>query len=192
MEIRRTDLKNLIERFEPFDDEERVWKEHFLNSLSENASLYRDDNEKEHITVSAWVVAPKKNKVLMAYHNIYQSFAWLGGHLEKGEDLYTAVLREVEEESGLKGKLLSEEIFSIECLPVKAHIRRGELIQEHIHLNLTFLIEANPEEKLVVNEDENKALKWLTFEEVLRESKEPWMCEHVYKKLNNRLIDITN
>jgi hypothetical protein len=45
------------------------------------------------------------------------------------------------------------------------------------------LAEADEVEVLVVNEEENQAVKWFTFDEALEASSEPWMVEHVYKKL---------
>ena len=35
-----------------------------------------------HFTASAWVVNPLRTKTLMIYHNIYQSWSWIGGHAD--------------------------------------------------------------------------------------------------------------
>jgi len=56
-------------------------------------------------------------------------------------------------------------------------------VPSHLHFNVTYLAEADEAEELTVNEAENKAVKWWTFEEALKASTEPWMVEHVYKKL---------
>ena len=56
-------------------------------------------------------------------------------------------------------------------------------VPSHLHFNVTYLAEADENETLIVNEDENKAVKWWTFEEALEASAEPWMVENVYKKL---------
>ena len=53
----------------------------------------------------------------------------------------------------------------------------------HLHFNVTYLAEADEEELLVINETENKGVKWWTFDEALAASTEPWMVEYVYKKL---------
>ena len=79
--------------------------------------------------------------------------------------------------------LVSEEILSLETLTVGGHMKRGQYVPSHLHFNLTFLAEADEKEALVVNEDENQAVKWWTFEEALQVSSEPWMVERVYKKL---------
>ena len=53
-------------------------------------------------------------------------------------------------------------------------------------MNVTYLAEADENEKLVVNEEENQAVKWWTFDEALKASTEPWFVEHIYKKLIER------
>lgn len=53
----------------------------------------------------------------------------------------------------------------------------------HLHLNVTYLAEADEKETLVVNREENQAVKWWTFEEALRASSEHWMVERIYRKL---------
>ena len=55
------------------------------------AGLFSDlltrDNEMAHLTASCWIVNPDKTKVLLAYHNIFDSWAWLGGHADGMRDL---------------------------------------------------------------------------------------------------------
>jgi 8-oxo-dGTP pyrophosphatase MutT (NUDIX family) len=53
----------------------------------------------------------------MVYHNIYNSWSWLGGHADGDEDLTGVAIREVKEESGVTDvKAFSNEIFSFEVL----------------------------------------------------------------------------
>ena len=52
-----------------------------------------------------------------------------------------------------------------------------------MHFNVTYLAEADEAENLIVNEDENQAVKWFAFADALEASTEPWMVEHVYIKL---------
>lgn len=58
--------------------------------------------------------------------------------------------------------------------------------EQMLHFNLNFLAEADENEELTVREEKNSAVKWWTFEEALKASSEPWMTEHVYKKLIER------
>lgn len=50
-----------------------------------------------------------------------------------------------------------------------------------MHLNITYLLEADPEEHLSIKEDENSGVAWFTPEEALEKSTEPWFVERVYK-----------
>ena len=54
-------------------------------------------------------------------------------------------------------------------------------------MNITFLAEADEEERLTAKEDENQAVQWFTFDEALKASKETWFVENVYSKLVNRI-----
>lgn len=57
----------------------------------------------------------------------------------------------------------------------------------HLHLNITYLLEADEEAVLRIKPDENSGVKWFPLEEALKASSEPWMVERVYKKLNEKL-----
>lgn len=93
-------------------------------------------------------------------------------------------MRELQEETGVKnGILVSDEILSIETLTVDGHVKKGHYVPSHLHFNITYLAQADESEALSVKKDENQAVKWFPFEEALKVSTEPWMVEHVYKKL---------
>ena len=68
-------------------------------------------------------------------------------------------------------------------MTVSGHMKKGKYVSSHLHFNVTYLAEADEAETLVVNEDENQAVKWFTFEDALKASSEPWMIEHIYQKL---------
>lgn len=140
------------------------------------------------MTASAWIVNPGRTKVLMAYHNIYRSWAWLGGHADGERDLLQVALREAEEESGLKNvRPVSPEIYSVEVLTVDGHIKRGAYVSSHLHLNLTYLLEADEKDELFVKPDENSGVRWFSPEGAVQASSEPWIREHIYAKLNEKL-----
>ena len=124
----------------------------------------------------------------MAYHNIYDSWAWLGGHADGEEDLLAVALREVREESGVKhARPASENIFSLEVLTVDGHEKRGAYVSSHLHLNVTYFFEADPGEPLRVKPDENSGVQWIPVEEIEENVSEPWMMERIYRKLLQRM-----
>ena len=140
-----------------------------------------------HFTASAWVVNPQRTKTLMIYHNIYQSWSWIGGHADGEHCLSFVAAKELQEETGLQNaKLAQEGLLSCETLTVSGHWKRGAYVPSHLHLNATYLFEASEGDTLHIAPDENSGIRWLTFEEALEASTEPWMVEHVYKKLVER------
>lgn len=142
------------------------------------------ENDVAHLTASAWVVDADRTRVLMAYHRIYDTWAWLGGHADGDFDLARVALREVGEESGLAhARLATPAPVSLETLCVNGHIKRGAYVCSHLHLNLTYLIEADPAEPIRPKPDENKAVRWFEKDEVLAHVTEPWMERWVYPKL---------
>ena len=141
-----------------------------------------------HMTASAWVVNRERTKVLMAYHNIYHSWSWLGGHADGERDLLKVAVREVMEESGLKQvRPVAEEVYSLEILTVDGHVKRGVYVPSHLHLNVTYLLEADEHGQLRVKEDENSGVAWFAPGDAVLASTEPWMRERIYMKLNAKM-----
>ena len=44
------------------------------------------------------------------------------------------------------------------------HVKKGKVVSDHLHLNFTYLFEADENESLHIKEDENKDVKWLDIE----------------------------
>lgn len=177
-----------IREYKPFNEQEERDREVLLRLLSGVGDVYSRENLTAHMTASAWVVNENRDKVLMAYHNIYHSWSWLGGHADGERDLLAVALREVEEESGvIHVRPLSEEIFSLEILTVDGHEKRGKYVPSHLHLNLTYLLEAREGDALSMKADENSGVAWFGLEEAVKASTEPWFKERVYGKLNEKL-----
>ncbi|RUL52026.1 NUDIX hydrolase [Lysinibacillus antri] len=180
-------LKQQIEQYQPDNAQEIKDQELILKYMDLFDNLLTRENEFAHFTASAWVVNQNRTKVLMAYHNIYQSWSWVGGHADGNANLLEVALKETQEETGLqKIKPVSDEMYSIEILGVAAHEKKGNHIATHVHLNVTYLIEADENELLQIKPDENSDIGWFTFEDAIAASTEPEM-KVVYKKLNDKL-----
>ena len=181
-------LREQLEAYRPVNEQERRDRTLMLGLLDGGQDLYTRENALCHLTASAWVVSPDRSQVLMCYHNIYDSWSWLGGHADGERDLAAVALREVREESGLTSvRLVSPRIYSLEVLTVDGHERRGAYVSSHLHLNVTYLVEADPAEPLRVKRDENSDLAWFGLDEAVRRSSEPWFQRRVYPKLNAKL-----
>ena len=177
-----------IEKYEPFNEMEERDKELILRALRREENVFSRENSLCHMTASAWISSPDRTKVLMAYHNIYDSWSWLGGHADGDTDLLRVALKEAEEESGLsKVKPLMQDIFSLEVLTVDGHMKKGKYVSYHLHLNVTYLLEADDREMVHAKEDENTGVRWCSPEDAVAASSEPWFREHIYSKLNEKL-----
>ncbi len=177
-------LKKEIEKYVPFNEQEEKDRELILEIFESEKDILTRENKKCHFTVSAWIISPDRKKVLMCYHNIYNSWAWLGGHADGDADLKKVILKEIEEESGIRNiKFLSEDIFSLEILTVNGHIKKGKYVSSHLHLNITYLLEASTNLKLSVKPDENSGLDWINTEDISVKSTEKWFVDNIYSKL---------
>lgn len=184
----KEEMLGKIAAFSPLCEQEEKDKLLFLQAFAAHGNLFDRACLPCHMTASGWIVNKSRTKVLMAYHNIYDSWSWLGGHADGEYDLLSVALREAKEESGLEeAEAVSGEIFSIESLTVDGHIKKGVYVPSHLHLNVTYLLEADENAPLRAREGENKAVRWFAPEEALAASTEPWFVERVYGKLVGRV-----
>lgn len=177
-----------IKKYAPCCEQEARDKKVILDYLANNPGAFFRSDLIAHMTASSWIVNAERTKVVMVYHRIYDSWSWTGGHADGEEDLLAVALRECREETGLQNvRAVDEDIFSLEVLTVDGHEKRGEYVPSHLHLNVTYLLEADEREKLCVCEEENSGVRWFTLDEALAASTEPWFVERIYKKLNDKL-----
>ena len=186
--MNRAELSEAIGAFRPENEQEEADKKGILAFLAANENAFTRDNIIAHMTASAWVVNHDRTKVLMVYHRIYDSWSWTGGHADGEENLLAVALREVTEETGVSSVTpVSDDIFSLEILTVDGHEKHDSYVPSHLHMNVTYLLEADEEEPLTVCEDENKGVAWFGLDEALSASSEPWFVQRIYRKLNEKL-----
>lgn len=177
-------IEKEIEEYQPLNEQEKKDKMTMLSFLKENEDAFYRSNKIGHMTSSCFIVNEQMDKVLFCYHNIYDSYAWLGGHADGEEDLLSVALREAKEESSLKHiRPYDSKILSLEILCVNGHEKKGEYVSSHLHFNVTYLFIADENDPLFIKEDENSSLKWFSFSEALSVSKEPWFVKRIYPKL---------
>ena len=181
-------LSEALSAYRPWNAQEEQDVAELRRRLDSGEELWTRENASAHLTASAWVVSPDRTKALMCYHRIYNSWSWLGGHADGETDLLRVALREVREESGLtRVRPVTKDLFSVEILTVDGHEKRGRYVSSHLHLNVTYLLEADPDEPLRVKADENSGLAWFPLDEAVAASTEPWFRQRIYSKLNARL-----
>lgn len=183
-------LYESIAAFQPFNEQEATDKEVILHALKSDPHCL-DRSAQAHMTCSIWTVDAAMKQTLMVYHNVYDSWSWIGGHADGEHDLAAVALRELEEETGVANAHLvpcgPEGIFSLEVLTVDGHEKRGAYVGSHLHLNVTYLAIADPKEPLRIKPDENNAVAWMPLNEAIERSSEPWIRDRIYRKLIDKL-----
>lgn len=172
-------LKENLEKFVPYNEQEETDKRIMLKYLKDFDDVLTRQNEYGHFTSSAFILNKERTKLLMIYHKIYNSWAWTGGHSDGDNDLLYVAMKEAKEETGIKNvRPISEDIYSIEIVTVDGHEKRGKYVGSHVHLNVTYLLEADENEEIHIKEDENSGVKWFQINEVVKASSEPWVCDY--------------
>ena len=176
-----------IRAYVPRDGQEAADREMILDYIARFPdTILTRENKIAHITSSGFVVNGDASKVLMAHHNIFRVWAWTGGHADGETDLLSVALREAREETGAVHILpLSTEIASVDILPVWGHVKRGEYVCAHQHLNVSYLLVADEKDPLQNREGENTQVAWLDAERMLEITNE-WQMDYVYTKLLDR------
>lgn len=119
------DLFQDIKNYRPLNQQEKCDKEQMLHYMMHNTNYLVRENQTAHFTASIWTVNKERTKTLMVYHNIYDSWSWIGGHADGIEDLRSVAMRELQEETGVENAVLvSPDIFSLELLTVNGHMRK--------------------------------------------------------------------
>lgn len=183
-------LYQQILEHQPYDEKEELDKSVMLDFLKRNDDALTRDNRVAHFTASAWIVNPSRTKVLMVYHKIYNSWSWVGGHADGDADLFHVVNKEVEEETGLKNiHPLVDGIYALNVITVNSHIKRGKLVNCHLHFDAAYLFEADESDAVRIKEDENSGIKWISIEDIDRCVTEEVM-KPIYARLNKKLATL--
>lgn len=190
----RIGLREAIAAFKPFNEQETADKQIILHAIDTDPNCF-ERSAQAHMACSIWVVDPAMAQTLLVYHNIYDSWSWIGGHADGEVDLQAVALRELEEETGVSDARIVEcgagNIYSLEVLTVDGHEKRGAYVSSHLHLNVTYLAVADPAKPIRIKPDENSAVRWAPLEDAIRLSTEPWIRERIYRKLIDKLAFVT-
>lgn len=177
-------FKEAIQKYQPINQQEVNDKKIVLDYIN---IFYEDiltrKNQIAHITSSGLILNKSLNKILMIHHNIYNTWAWTGGHADGNHDMLEVALKEAREETGVSNIVpLTGELASIDIIPVYGHIKRGEYVSAHLHLNTSYVLITDEKEKLVINEEETSDVGWVDVNRLVEYSNEPYLIG-IYNKI---------
>ena len=178
------DYLTAISQFQPGSDQEQNDQQtmlSFIRNYPENVLLRQ--NKIAHLTSSSLILNGSRDKLLMIYHNIYNSWSWTGGHADGDGDLLRVAMKEAQEETGLASvTAVSDKIVSLDILPVFGHSKNGQAVSAHLHLSVAYVLQASENQALAIKPDENSGVKWIPIGELQNYVSEPHM-QVVYDKI---------
>ena len=92
--MRDMNLLDEIRSYTPVNRQEEYDKEQMIQFILHNPDCLDRKNKIAHFSASIWTINKERTKTLMAYHNIYDSWAWIGGHADGIEDLRSVAQRQ--------------------------------------------------------------------------------------------------
>ena len=181
------DIKNYV----PYNEQEKKDKELILNAISNYNNILDRECSIAHITSSGYIVNKSRTKVLMIYHKLYNSWAWTGGHADGDCDLLHVAIKEAKEEKGLTNvTAVTNDILGLDVLNVNGHIKNNKYVSSHLHLSVAYLLEANEDDELIVNEEETNGVQWIPIDKLDTYCSEPYIIESVYNKFNKKIKEL--
>lgn len=183
-------LHDQIKLYVPYNEQEAKDRDIILRAMATLSDVLTRNNEVLHFTASAFVFNPDRTQVLMAHHNIYNSWGWMGGHADGDPDLFNVAKKELMEESGLtEAKAIQEDIISLDILPVIGHMKNGNYVAAHLHFNVTYIFEVEDDATFKAKLDENSEVGWIAINEVAEKCSEKHMIP-VYEKIIEKVKKI--
>ncbi len=168
----------LLQSYTPKNPTEEAYLEQFIDLVKTYPNFYDRNLLPGHLTGSAWIVSPSREKVLLLHHRKLDKWLQPGGHADVQDlsILHTA-LRELQEETGLQDLTLwSENIFDIDIHIIPAH----KEMPAHAHYDVRFCWIANDEVDLALSEESND-LAWFELEKANTLSTEESLLRMVRK-----------
>lgn len=179
-------IRSQIESYIPFNEQEEQDKRIILSFIDTFDDVLTRQNQFGHLTASAFVVNEDLTKALILHHNIFGGFIYPGGHADGEYDLYLVAVREVLEETGLEVEpLIDNQIFALQALPIKGHVKRGRYVSAHIHYDVIYLLVAKDidMDKIRILESENSQVKWVSLKDTYNEEAVDWI-----RPINEKIV----
>ena len=155
----RAGLLDELRAYTPADAREAAMRDRLVAFVAAHPDAFERALVVGHVTASAWIVDPARERALLAHHRKLGKWLQLGGHVDGDPDVRGAALREAREESGLTSlRFASDAVYDLDVHAIPA--RPGE--PAHEHYDVRFALEADPAEPLILSA-ESHALAWIAL-----------------------------
>jgi 8-oxo-dGTP pyrophosphatase MutT (NUDIX family) len=154
-------LLEQLRRYRARHPDQRERAEFVREFVTRHEDCFERTCREGHVTGSAWILSPDHRQVLLTHHRKLGRWLQLGGHADGDPDPFRVALREACEESGMARFQSLPAGTDPAPLDVDVH-RIPELPGEpsHLHLDVRFLLVAEPGQSLEVSE-ESHDLRWV-------------------------------
>lgn len=156
------------------DPDERAMTEATRQFVQQHTDCFERSLLIGHVTGSACIVSPDRQQTVLIHHGKLDRWFQPGGHADGDPDVAAVALKEAREETGLtRLRLVGEPgkpapIFDVDVHPIPA---RGA-VPAHLHYDVRFLLEADPEEPFVQT-DEVQNVRWFLLENAISIANSP-------------------
>lgn len=164
--MHRAELLNLLKQHQTRFMDESGFVTRAINYIAQNTDCFYRELWPAHVTGSAWVVSPDRERVLLMHHKKHDQWFQPGGHADGDADIVRVALRETAEETGIDSsqiQLLDLSIFDVDIHSIPA---MGSDPQ-HEHIDVRFLLEID-DSLPVPGNDESHDVIWVYLNEVAR------------------------
>jgi len=178
----------VVKTFRTELDQEKTDQTLMLDFFKRNPDALDRTNLTAHVTSSVFIMNLAKTKVLMGFHNIYQSWGWFGGHNDGDPNCLHVALKEATEETGIQSfDKVSQTPVALDVIHVQNHIKKGHFVPDHLHLNITYGLWVDDRTSINFNDAEHSGIQWLRLTEYLDHIKEDRM-QPIYQKIEKRMM----
>jgi 8-oxo-dGTP pyrophosphatase MutT (NUDIX family) len=152
-------LRSAIAAHSPKDDAEAASCEELLHALEVLPSPFDEAADPTHVTGAA-IVSDGDDRIVLHRHKRLGIWLQPGGHVDPGEDPAQAAVRETLEETGLQ-------VRHPGGTPHLLHVDAHPGPRAHRHLDVRYLVLADPSDELAPAAGESPHVAWFTVDDAI-------------------------
>jgi 8-oxo-dGTP pyrophosphatase MutT (NUDIX family) len=164
--MHRRELLQLLTAHDTRFMEESAYVARARDFVARHEDCFYRELSPAHVTGSAWVVNPARDRVLLLHHRKHDQWFQPGGHADGDADILRVALRETSEETGLEPshiRLVDKQIFDVDIHTIPESVRGPR----HEHIDIRFLVEMDDDVEIPGNDESHQVL-WVTLHDVAR------------------------